>query len=105
MVGPNFQWHKSAVNLMQTPGFCTVEMAVHYYVQYLDLRNLIVNWKDNDHLAPFLKVYPDGGVHTSEKLASNFLIMQIKYTQNISRNGKADTYILHWQGIVSLPDT
>jgi len=54
---PHFQWHKSTDKLTQTPGFRAVEMAVHYYVQDRDLRNLIGNWKNNDHFAPFLKEY------------------------------------------------
>ena len=69
---PSFQWHKSTDKLTQTPGFRAVEMAVYYYVQDRDLRNLIVNWKDNDHFAKFLREYPEGGAYTSEKLASEF---------------------------------
>jgi len=46
---PHFQWHKSTDKLTHTPGFRAVEMAVHHYVQDRDLRNLIGNWKDNDH--------------------------------------------------------
>jgi len=67
---PHSQWHKITDKLTQTSGFRALEMSVHYYVQDRDLRNLIVNWKDNNHFAPFLKEYPEGGRYTSEKLAS-----------------------------------
>ena len=48
-------------------------MAVHYYVQDRDLKDLMQNWATNPHFARFILSFPDNDVYGKEDLVRKYL--------------------------------